>query len=145
MILDCPVPPSLEHVAVPEADKPKDSELIRRMLTPGTGSDFTNISKTPMFVEPVLKALEKQSSVFEVKELGGAAPERREVHIVPKEDTLSEYKPPSVKFQTKSAAEETWTELTRQQLRIISGYRKLNEKSQFLLWCTRYWDLDNKC
>ena len=32
MILDCPVPASLEQVAVLEAEKPKDSELIRRML-----------------------------------------------------------------------------------------------------------------
>ena len=68
MILDCPVPASLDHVAILEADKPKDSELIRRMLTPETGSDFTNISRTPMFVEPVLIALlEKQSSVLKWK------------------------------------------------------------------------------
>ena len=79
MILDCPVPASLGSIAVLEEEKPKDSELIRRMLTPGTGSqltirrDFTDIPKAPMFVEPVLKALEKPSSVFEVEELGAAA------------------------------------------------------------------------
>ena len=104
MILDCPVPASLEHVAVLEADKPKDSELIRRMLTPRTGSeltiqqDFTDIPKAPMFVEPVLKALEKPLSVFEVEELGAVAPERREVHVVPADDAWSEQGQPSVKF-----------------------------------------------
>ena len=34
IIFDCPVPASLEHVAILEAEKPKDSELIRWMLTP---------------------------------------------------------------------------------------------------------------
>ena len=75
MILDCPVPASLEHIAVLEAEKPKDSEWIRRMLTPEVGADFTNVFRAPMFVEPVLKALENQSTVFEVEELGAAAPE----------------------------------------------------------------------
>ena len=45
-----------------------------------------------------------------MEELGAAAPERCEVHIMPKEDTWSMHEPLSVKFQTKSAAEETWTE-----------------------------------
>ena len=38
-------------------------------------------------MEPVLKALEKPSSVFEVEESGAAAKERHEVHIVPTDDT----------------------------------------------------------
>ena len=110
MILDCPVPASLEQVAVLEAEKPKDSELIRRILTPEVGVDFTNGSKPPVFVEPVLKALESQSAVFEVEELGAAAPERREVHIVPRDDTWSVHEQFSGKSQIKSAEEETWTE-----------------------------------
>ena len=109
MILDCPVPASLEHVAVLEAEKPKDSELIRRMLTPEAGADFTNVSKAPMFVEPVLKALEKQSTGLEVEELGAVALERREVHMVPR-DTWNVHEQSSGKFQIKSAEEETWTE-----------------------------------
>ena len=107
MILDCPVPASLEQVAVLEAEKPKDSELIRRMLNPETGVDFTNGSKPPMFVEPVLKALEKQPTGLEVEELGAAAPERREVHIVPRDDTWSVHEQFSGKSQIKSAEEET--------------------------------------
>ena len=110
MILDCPVPASLEHIAVLEAEKPKDSELIRWMLTPEAGPDFTNVSKAPMFVEPVLKALEKQSASLDVEDLGAVAPERREVHIVPGEDTWSMHEQPSGKLLIKSAEEETWTE-----------------------------------
>ena len=120
MILDCPVPASLEHVAVLEAEKPKDSELIRRMLTPEAGADFTNVSKAPMFVEPVLKALEKQSTGLEVEELRAVALERREVHIVPR------------------AKRRLGQKLTRQQLRMTSGSGKWNAMSQFLLWYTRF-------
>ena len=110
IILDCPVPASLEHVAILEAEKPKDSELIRWMLTPEAGADFTNGSKPPVFVEPVLKALEKQSAGLEVEELGAVAPEGREVYIVPGKDTWSMHEQPSGKCQIKSAEKETWTE-----------------------------------
>ena len=104
MILDCPVLASLEGVAVLEAEKPKDSEFIGQMLIPGTRSeltiqrDFNDISKAAMLAEPVLRALEKPLSVFEVEELGVAAPKRRKVHIVPTDDTWSEQEQPSVTF-----------------------------------------------
>ena len=75
-----------------------------------------------MFVEPVLKALEKQSTGLEVEELGAAAPERREVYIVPREDTWSMHE------------EETWTETETS----TASYDKWNKKSQFLLCCTRF-------
>ena len=87
-----------------------------------------------MFVEPVLKALEKQSTGLEVEELGAAAPERCEVYIVPREDTWSMHEQPSGKFQIKSAEEETWTETETS----TASYDKWNKKSQFLLCCTRF-------
>ena len=61
-------------------------------------------------MEPVLKALEKQSAGLEVEELGAVAPEGREVYIVPGKDTWSMHEQPSGKCQIKSAEEETWTE-----------------------------------
>ena len=47
---------------------------------------------------------------IEVEELGAVALERREVHIVPRDDTWSVHEQSSGKFQIKSAEEETWTE-----------------------------------
>ena len=86
------------------------------MLTPGTGPeltiqhDFNDISKAPMFMEPILRALEGLSTVLKTVELGAAAPDRREVNVMPVNGTWIEQEQLSVTFQTKSTQEETWTE-----------------------------------
>ena len=35
-ILDCPVPTSLENMAILEAEKPKDSDLLKQLMIPET-------------------------------------------------------------------------------------------------------------
>ena len=97
-IWDYLLPASLENVAILEALKLKDSDLVKQLMIPETGPELTiqrnfDVSRTPMFVEPVWRALEEPSTTLETEELGAAAaPERRQVHIMPADDRRLEQK-----------------------------------------------------
>ena len=88
-IWDYPLPAKLENVAILEALKPKDSELVKQLMIPETGPELTiqqnfdDVSRTPMFVEPVLRALEEPSTTLEAEELdAAAAPEKVKVGVL---------------------------------------------------------------
>ena len=90
------------------------------MLTPGTGPeltiqhDFNDISKAPMFVEPILRALEGMSTVLKTVELGAAAPDRREVNLMPVNGTWIEQEQLS-EASTISTRYDRWIQEVEQE------------------------------